>query len=170
MKLRDKDKISLQVPGASGIFDGKSLLHSVESVKKQYGQGKWSAGVSLHGKKPINLNDLFSRIVVWIQKFVQIGDVAVQYDPGHAALPWAAIRFLLQVSINNVEKSQVILEGLEKASNLIVWGTLQEQLHFFHRTSDVMTRLWRSLEKMYELILQYLAKAIRFYSKPTTRK
>jgi hypothetical protein len=29
--------------------------------------------------------------------FKQVGDVAVQYDPAHAALPWAGIRFLLQV-------------------------------------------------------------------------
>lgn len=31
-----------------------------------------------------------------------IGDTIVQYDPGHAALPWAAVRFVLQVSKPNV--------------------------------------------------------------------
>ena len=28
-----------------------------------------------------------------------VGDMAVQYDPVHAALPWALIRFLLKVCI-----------------------------------------------------------------------
>lgn len=40
---------------------------------------------------------MFSKIAVWIQKFVEVGDVAVSYDPGYAALPWAAVRFLLKV-------------------------------------------------------------------------
>ena len=131
-------------------------------MKQEYEQAKWSAGISLRGKKPISLDDMFSRIVIWVQKFIQIGDVAIQYDPGHATLPWAAVRFLLQVSINNAEKSQVILEGLERVSNLIVWGTLQEQLRLFRLTSEATTRLGISLEKMYEMILQYSAKVIRF--------
>jgi hypothetical protein len=41
--------------------------------------------------------DLFAKVVKWIDLFKQIGDNAVQYDPVHAALPWAAVRFLLQV-------------------------------------------------------------------------
>ena len=43
------------------------------------------------------LRDLFSKIVVWINRFKEIGDIVVQYDPVHAALPWAGVRFLLQV-------------------------------------------------------------------------
>lgn len=33
-----------------------------------------------------------------LNKFVSVGDVAVTFDPVHAALPWAAVRFVLQVS------------------------------------------------------------------------
>jgi hypothetical protein len=40
---------------------------------------------------------LFSKLVKWIDLFKQVGDVAVQYDPVHAVLPWAGVRFLLQV-------------------------------------------------------------------------
>ena len=46
------------------------------------------------------LRDIFSKIAVWIQKFMEVGDIAVQYDPGHAALPWAAVRFVLKVCPN----------------------------------------------------------------------
>ena len=45
----------------------------------------------------IILYDVYEKMVKWVMKFKEIGDVATQYDPGHAALPWAAIRFLLQV-------------------------------------------------------------------------
>jgi hypothetical protein len=45
------------------------------------------------------LRDVFDKIIEWIDKFKQIGDTVAQYDPVHAALPWAAIRFLLQVIV-----------------------------------------------------------------------
>jgi hypothetical protein len=41
--------------------------------------------------------DILAKIIKWIDLFKQIGDVAVQYDPAHAALPWAGVRFILQV-------------------------------------------------------------------------
>lgn len=38
------------------------------------------------------------KLVGWVEKFISIGDVIVSFDPVHAALPWAGLRFLLQVS------------------------------------------------------------------------
>jgi hypothetical protein len=35
--------------------------------------------------------------IQWVEKFKQIGDIAVHSDQAHATLPWAGIRFLLQV-------------------------------------------------------------------------
>jgi hypothetical protein len=49
-----------------------------------------------NGEKVI-LRDLLGKVVKWINLFKEVGDVAVSYDPGHAALPWALVRFLLQV-------------------------------------------------------------------------
>lgn len=43
------------------------------------------------------LRDIFDKLIKWIDIFKQVGDAAVQYDPVHAALPWAGIRFVLQV-------------------------------------------------------------------------
>ena len=51
------------------------------------------------GKPSIVLRDVFAKIAIWVEKFVQVGDVAVSYDPGHAALPWAGIRLLLKVRV-----------------------------------------------------------------------
>lgn len=41
------------------------------------------------------LRDVLGKVARWIYRFKDIGDVAVQYDPAHAALPWAGVRFLL---------------------------------------------------------------------------
>ena len=55
--------------------------------------------LKIPGKKgeTIVLGDLYGKVVKWIQKFIAVGDTAVQFDPVHAALPWAAVRFILQV-------------------------------------------------------------------------
>jgi hypothetical protein len=50
----------------------------------------------LYGRQII-LRDLAQKIIVWIDKFKEVGDVAANFDPVHVALPWAGIRFLLQV-------------------------------------------------------------------------
>lgn len=42
--------------------------------------------------------DLFAKVVKSIDQFKQLGDVAIQYDPVHAALPWAGVRFFLDVN------------------------------------------------------------------------
>ena len=42
--------------------------------------------------------DVGMKILRWLDRFKGIGDIIVQYDPGHAALPWAGFRFLLKVN------------------------------------------------------------------------
>jgi hypothetical protein len=46
----------------------------------------------------IIIRDQLEKVVVWLEKFKAIGDIAVNFDPIHAALPWAGVRFLLLVS------------------------------------------------------------------------
>jgi ankyrin repeat domain-containing protein 50 len=53
------------------------------------------------GGHEVILRDVASRIVFWLDKFRAIGDIAANIDPVHTSLPWAGIRFLLQVSISN---------------------------------------------------------------------
>ena len=56
--------------------------------------------VRIRGEEVV-LRDVGIKILRWVDKFKQIGDIIVQYDPGHAALPWAGFRFLLQVGFNH---------------------------------------------------------------------
>ena len=45
----------------------------------------------------IKVRKFFDSILTWVEKFIVVGDTVMQYDPGHAALPWAAVRMVLQV-------------------------------------------------------------------------
>jgi hypothetical protein len=74
------------------------LDHLCEVAKRKQNEvddKRWR--FELHGRKII-MRDVVHKVVKWLDLFKQVGDVAVQYDPGHAALPWAGVRFMLEVS------------------------------------------------------------------------
>ena len=74
----------------------EAVLQATEKSRERCDQEKWSFKF---GARVINLRDRADKILEWVDKFKQIGDTAIQYDPVHAALPWAGIRFLLQVFV-----------------------------------------------------------------------
>ena len=51
-------------------------------------------------EEEVVLRDVGMKILRWVDTFKQIGDVIVQFDPVHAALPWAGFRLILQVDLN----------------------------------------------------------------------
>ena len=78
--------------------DGSALAlrSEVERIVKKNEDKSWR--IKVKGEE-VNLKDIGANIVCWLNKFVAIGDIIVQYDPVHTALPWAAFRFFLTVSI-----------------------------------------------------------------------
>jgi len=51
----------------------------------------------LPGQRTIVVREVAEKIISWLNKFKEVGDTIVQFDPVHAALPWAGFRLLLQV-------------------------------------------------------------------------
>jgi hypothetical protein len=45
----------------------------------------------------IVLRDVFDKMVKWLNKLENVGDFVAQLDSVHLALPWACIKFFLQV-------------------------------------------------------------------------
>ena len=94
-KLSDDDKrnINFSVPNKLDIL---ADLHKVtESSRRECIEKRWRY-IRKTGETVI-LRDLFDKVIKWIDLFKQVGDVAMQYSPVHAALPWAGVRFVLQV-------------------------------------------------------------------------
>lgn len=93
--MSDEDQAKLDF----GVLDRRSLLqdlHQILQQKQRICLDKQLKYVNRKGEVVI-VRDLFEKITFYVQKFMVAVDTAVQYDPGHAALPWAAVRFLLQV-------------------------------------------------------------------------
>lgn len=77
------------------------MLREAERKREQCIRKQWKFKRS--NGEIVVVRDLLEKFVFWVNKFKAVGDVAVQYDATGASLPWAAIRFLLQTTVNDVE-------------------------------------------------------------------
>ena len=94
--LSEEDRNLVAFDGQHKLEVLSDLGQLVATAKESSVSKRWRFHRPGDGQTVI-LRDLFSKIVVWIDHFKEIGDIVVQYDPVHAALPWAGVRFLLQV-------------------------------------------------------------------------
>ena len=94
--LSERDRRAFPPPQDDTHDHLEAVLEATRKSQEKCEQEKWRFKV---GARVINLRDRADKILEWVDKFKQIGDTAIQYDPVHAALPWAGIRFLLQVCL-----------------------------------------------------------------------
>jgi hypothetical protein len=159
----------------------KDVLAVVEEKKQSCLKNLWKYKNS-RGENVI-IRDLFAKIVVWVNKFKEVGDVVMQYDPAHAALPWAAVRLVLQVhvshslfdtletdslqvTVNDSQTFGAMAEGVELVSNLITRYTVVEHL-YLQKPSAAKDQLTRAILKLYSTVLTYLCKARSYYERST---
>lgn len=45
----------------------------------------------------MTLREEADKVLLWLDRLKQVGDITVNADPIHAGLPWAGIRLLLEV-------------------------------------------------------------------------
>jgi len=70
----------------------KQLLEHAMEAKGKNIASQWKLK---WGGKEVNVREKAERLVGWITRFKEVVDIAVQYDPVHAALPWAGVRLIL---------------------------------------------------------------------------
>ena len=88
LRQKDKDVIPL-----SFATKPEELVAEVERYVSQ-SKGK---PIKVSNGENLFVRDVLQKVSRWIKKFVEVGDTVVQYDTGHAALPWALLRLVLQV-------------------------------------------------------------------------
>jgi hypothetical protein len=141
------------------------ILDSVQRRKKQCVDG-W---LGFHYKnKIVLLHSILEKAALWVEKFIQVGDVCMQYDPTHAAIPWAIVRFILQVTVNDLQMMASLAEGIATVSGLITRYAVYEILYLRH-PSAVHAELETAIKKVYMEVLTYLLKARRYFGKSTAR-
>ncbi|RAO68956.1 uncharacterized protein BHQ10_004968 [Talaromyces amestolkiae] len=127
-----------------------------EKSKDECIQRRWK--YTRKSGETVILRDVFEKMIAWIKTFEKVGSSAVQYDPVHAALPWAGIRFILQVAINNHDKFGEVMEGLAEIAEIICRHAILEDL-YCGQMSIAAGELQRALVVLYATVLKYLSKA-----------
>jgi hypothetical protein len=97
-KLPEKDRKSLEIPksGTSATNIIEDALAGVRNGEERVTRNLLTIKTK-RGEVPLrHYVDKLTKVMI---QFREIGDTLVQYDPGHAALPWAGVRLLLNVSV-----------------------------------------------------------------------
>lgn len=140
-----------------------AILEEAEKKKKLCLQKRWK--VQFRGKT-IVLRDLFDKIIAWVNQFAAVVDVAVQYDPGSASLPWAGVRFLLHMAVSDRQCFESTVHSLESVSLLIARYAAFEAL-YLQKGPSIRAELHRGLTDLYARILVFLAQGIQYFNQPT---
>jgi hypothetical protein len=94
--LSDKERAAIVVTNLSQENISKSAL---ETVKREQERSEMNPLTFSFGGKKVLVRDVLSRILKWTKKFQEAAEFIVGLDvSGHAAIPWSAIKFFLDVS------------------------------------------------------------------------
>ncbi|CAI7614662.1 unnamed protein product [Penicillium pancosmium] len=116
------------------------------------------------------VRDFFQSIEKWVRKFKDVGDALVAFDPSHAGVPWAVIRFLLSAGVDEIQNYSSIFEGVEIVSEFIARYGEVEKKQLMGKGSVFKSQLSDKLIKLYVAILEFLADAKNFYSTSTKKR
>lgn len=95
--LNEEERKQLSFQRADKRLVLEELLEVIEDKKQLCLQKRWK--FKKRNGELVFLRDVLGKMIMWINKFKEVGDSAAQYDPSHAALPWAGVRLVLQVSV-----------------------------------------------------------------------
>lgn len=172
-------------------------MTAVQEKKKRCEEERWRFVFKGH---EYVLCDVADKVYTWLDRFKQIGDIAVNVDPLHAGLPWAGIRVLVQVrqcsifmvleyellgnqvltpmqiAISGKEQMGALLLGLNKVLYLLDRCTIYEILYTYNSQPKdagealALKNLTSALIELYAIILLFLAKANGFFGKSTAHR
>lgn len=119
--------------------------------------------------KVIILRDVLEKISGWVNRFVAVGDVIIQYDPVHAALPWAAFRFLLNIAVGDVQAWGAMLVNLETLCQILYRCGVVENTHL-KGSFTIMHHLEETLVQLYVEIFGALGTLVKYFKQATPGK
>ncbi|ORY68872.1 uncharacterized protein BCR38DRAFT_455710 [Pseudomassariella vexata] len=143
------------------------LLELTETARRQSLDKAWSF-TPKNGEQVI-VRDVLAKLVKWVNHFKEVGDIVVQYDPIHAALPWAGVRFLLNVAVGDMNTYSSLVEKTASIAESICRNALVEDI-LKGSSSSTAEELRHALVKLYAKILTYLTQARTYYRQNTVKR
>lgn len=140
------------------------VLLQVEKARQKCIRKQWK--VRAPGGKTIVLRDVVEKIASWINRYKEVGTISIQHDPVHAALPWAAFVFLLEVTLSDVQLFASLVTDLESIAFVLARCTFYEKL-YINTNTGTLAPLDEALVHLYAEILTNLSSSIKFFKKNT---
>jgi hypothetical protein len=95
-RLDDIDKQQIDFHQPDKLLVLEELLKVVAEKKRLCDAKQWK--YRKRNGEVVVIRESLDKVINWVKKFREVGDVVAQYDPAHASLPWAGFRVLLQAS------------------------------------------------------------------------
>ncbi|KAJ5055830.1 hypothetical protein J3E72DRAFT_203080, partial [Bipolaris maydis] len=143
-----------------------AVLEEAVTQQKSLATKRWKATI---GGKEVILRDVFAKIIRWIDHFKAVGDIAVQFDSGAASLPWAAVRFLLQIAMNDKQYLEATIEGIEIVTQNIATYAAVETL-YVESDFQLHDQIRSKVLGLYVHILSFLGESIQYFRHTTARR
>jgi len=158
-----KSAIASESSGADNI--AAQVLRTAEEKRELCLRRRWS--YKRANGTEIIIRDVLDKIIGFVQSFVNVGDIAIQFDPKRAALPWAAVRFVLRAVVNDRQVFGGTVESLAIVSRLITQYTAFEML-YFAKPSSISSEIETALVNLYAEVLRHLARAKLYFQMSMT--
>ncbi|KAL8786267.1 MAG: hypothetical protein Q9213_002862 [Squamulea squamosa] len=106
--------------------------------------------------------EVCDKVSSYAKQFQFVGDIVTQAEPVYAALPWTAIRFVINCAVGESETYHTILDGTQCISGLVVQYPAIEQI-YAKIDSPPGNELRKSLLHLYKLILRFQLYSIKYF-------
>jgi hypothetical protein len=97
------------------------------------------------------------------------GDIAMQFNSGAASLPWAAVRFVLQVAMNDQKYLENMMEGIQTVVEMIATYAVVETL-YLDQEFDLQDQIRNKVVGLYVHILSFLGEGVEYYQQSLLSK
>ncbi|KAJ5497544.1 hypothetical protein N7463_009531 [Penicillium fimorum] len=144
----------------------KDLVGVVNQRQEECEKKFWKVKV---GDEEIVLRNYTNSIVDWLEK---AGDIAVQFAPPQAAIPWAVIKSVMQIPVIEGEQMAALLATTEKIVRVISRGQVYESVYLRNKpvTDSLSKNLQSSLTTIYTASLDLLAESENLFSENTATR
>ncbi|KAL2848401.1 ankyrin repeat-containing domain protein [Aspergillus pseudoustus] len=144
------------------------LIDAVNAKQEECEKKFWKITV---GGKEIVFRDYTTSIVGWLEK---AGDIAIQFAPPQASLPWDLIKSLMQIPVNESEQMCALLATTERIVRITSRGQVYEQVYLPTEPGvelqPIQKQLAGALLKIYTTSLELLADSAKLLDASTARR
>ncbi|CAN9314042.1 unnamed protein product [Alternaria alternata] len=162
-KLDIKSRKSLAAANVGNGCVIDAVLKEAVTQQRAPAAKRWKATI---GGKEVISRDVLAKIIRWADHFKAVGDIAVQFNSGAASLPWAAVRFLLQVAVNDKQYLEATIEGIEMVTQKVATYAAMEGL-YMDSDFQLHTQIRSKVLGLYVHILSFLAESIQYFKTNT---